>query len=55
MNRLLADAEAAGAVHLEGRDRVVFSEAFSDEVEAYFAGAFQCCRVIAQGITAGPG
>ncbi len=55
VNRLLADAEAAGAVHLEGRDRVVFSEAFSDEVEAYFAGAFQCCRVIAQGITAGPG
>jgi len=54
VNRLLSDAQDAGALRLEGRDRVVFSEAFSDEVEAYFAGTFQVCRVIAQGITAEP-
>ena len=54
VNRLLADAEAAGALRLEGRDRVVFSSAFSDEVEAYFAGQFQAARVVAQGMTDAP-
>jgi hypothetical protein len=51
VNRLLSDAEAAGALHLEGRDRVVFSPAFSDEFEAYFAGQIQVLRVVGQGMT----
>jgi hypothetical protein len=50
VNRLLADAEAAGALRVEGRDRVVFSPAFSDEVEAFVAGQFQVARVVAQGM-----
>lgn len=48
VNRLLADAEAVGALRLDGRDRVVFSPAFSDETEAYFAGQLQVQRAIAQ-------
>jgi AraC-like DNA-binding protein len=48
VNRLLADAEAAGVLRLEGPDRVAFSAAFSDEVEAYFAGQFQVMRVVAR-------
>lgn len=52
VNRLLADAEAAGALRLEGRERVIFSESFSDELEAYLAGAFQVCRLVAQGMMA---
>ena len=52
VNRLLADAEAAGALRLEGRDRVVFSQGFSDELEAYLAGGFQVCRLVAQGMMA---
>jgi hypothetical protein len=52
VNRLLSDAEAAGALRLEGRDRVVFSPSFSDEFEAYFAGQIQVLRVVGQGMTA---
>ena len=55
VNRLLSDAQAAGALRLEGRGGVVFSETFCDEYEAYIAGTLQVCRLIAQGIVAGPG
>ncbi|MGZ6039269.1 MAG: hypothetical protein ACXWKR_11400 [Phenylobacterium sp.] len=55
VNRLLADAEAAGALHLEGHDRVVFSPAFSDEVEAYMAGQVQVIRMVARGMADAPG
>jgi hypothetical protein len=33
-------------------DGVAFSPAFSDEVEAYFAGQMQGVRVVAQGMRA---
>jgi hypothetical protein len=55
VNRLLADAEAAGALRLEGRDRVVFSPTFSEEVEAFIAGQFQVVRLVAQGMSDAPG
>jgi len=47
VNRLLAEAEAAGALSLSVGDQVSFSPAFSEEVEAYFAGMIQVNRVIA--------
>jgi DNA-binding transcriptional regulator LsrR (DeoR family) len=52
INRILADAEAAGAITLPAPDRVAFAPAFSDEVEAYFAGQFQVLRVVAQTMAA---
>ena len=48
INRLLADAQAAGALTLTSPDRVVFSPAFSDEVEAYFAGMLLCLNLVLQ-------
>ena len=55
VNRLLSDAQAAGALRLEGRDRVVFSQGFSDELETYLAGMLQVCRVIGQGLAGAAG
>jgi len=54
INRLLADAEAAGALTLSTREEVTFSPAFSDEVEAYYAGQFQVIRLIAQTLMSAP-
>lgn len=48
VNRLLAEAQAAGALSLVSPDRVAFSPAFSDEAEAFFAGSIQVSRVVAQ-------
>ncbi|THD59082.1 hypothetical protein [Phenylobacterium sp.] len=48
ITRLLADAEAAGALTLPAPEQVVFAPAFSDEVEAYCAGQLQVMRTIAQ-------
>jgi hypothetical protein len=53
INRLLAAAEAAGALTLSG-EAVTFSPAFSDEVEAYYAGQFQVMRTIAQILMSAP-
>jgi hypothetical protein len=50
INRMLTDAQAAGALTLISRDRVAFSPAFSDEVEAYFAGMMLCLTVVLQAI-----
>ncbi|HZZ67148.1 MAG TPA: hypothetical protein VFE18_03150 [Phenylobacterium sp.] len=52
VNRLLAEAEAAGALTLDGPRRVVFSPGFSDEMENYFAGQLQVMRAVAQTMTA---
>jgi hypothetical protein len=46
INRMLADAQTAGALTLLPPDRVAFSSAFSDEVEAYFAGMLLCLTVV---------
>lgn len=48
INRLLADAAAAGALRLAAPDEVSFSPAFSEEVEAFYAGQFQVMRTIAR-------
>jgi hypothetical protein len=50
VNRLLAEAEAAGAVSFDGPNRVVFSPALSDETEAYIAGMLQVNRVVIQSL-----
>jgi hypothetical protein len=50
INRILADAQAAGALTLLSPDRVAFSPAFSDEVEAYFASMLLCLTVVLQPI-----
>ena len=55
VNRLLAEAEAAGALSLDGSRRVVFAPAFSDDVEAYYAGMVQVLRVVAASLVAAPG
>ncbi|MBS0359746.1 MAG: hypothetical protein JSR98_00080, partial [Proteobacteria bacterium] len=47
VNRLLGEAEAAGALSVAHGDRVEFSPDFSDEVEAYFGGVLQVNRVLA--------
>ena len=47
VNRLLAEAEAAGALRRTAEDQAVFSAAFSEEVEAFFAGMIQVNRMIA--------
>ncbi|HEY3948402.1 hypothetical protein [Phenylobacterium sp.] len=48
VNRLLAEAAVAGALTLTSPGQVAFSAAFSDEVEAYFAGMIQVNRVVAR-------
>ncbi|HEX3363542.1 hypothetical protein [Phenylobacterium sp.] len=48
INRMLADAQGAGALTPLSPDRVAFSPAFSDEVEAYFAGMLLCLVVVMQ-------
>ena len=50
INRILADAQAAGALHLGSADRVAFTPTFSLELEAFLAGQFQVMRVVAQGL-----
>jgi CRP-like cAMP-binding protein len=52
INRLLAEAEAAGVLSLDGPNRVVFSPAFSDEVEAYIAGMLQVNRLVVRSLAA---
>jgi AraC-like DNA-binding protein len=52
VNRLLSDAQAAGALSLPSPNRVVFTPAFSHEVEAYFAGQIQVLRVIGLSLAA---
>ncbi|THD60952.1 hypothetical protein [Phenylobacterium sp.] len=52
VNRLLDDAQAAGALTLPAADRVEFSSAFSDEVEAFFGGVMQVNRVVARTLMA---
>jgi hypothetical protein len=47
VNRILTEAEAAGALRLFAGDQVTFSPAFSEEVEAYYAGMIQVNRAIA--------
>ncbi|HEX7946229.1 MAG TPA: hypothetical protein VF495_16290, partial [Phenylobacterium sp.] len=48
LNRMLAAAEAAGAARLEGAGRVVFTPAFSEEIERYYAGQIQVARQVAR-------
>ena len=55
INRLLAAGKQAGALTVTASEHVVFSPAFSDEVEAYCAGQFQVMRVIAQTLGGPPG
>jgi hypothetical protein len=55
VNRILADAQTAGALSLPAPDRVLFTPALSDEVEAYYAGHIQLMRVIGLALTAQPG
>src|SRR5581483_5108036 len=55
ISRLLGDAQAAGALRLEPPDRIVFSRAFSDEAEAYYAGLVQLVRLVAATLAAAPG
>ena len=50
INRMLTDAQGAGALTLLSPDRVAFSPAFSDEVEAYFAGMLLCLVAVMQQI-----
>jgi hypothetical protein len=52
VNRLLSEAEAAGALTFDGPNRLVFSPAFSDEVEAYIAGMLQVSRVVIRSLPA---
>jgi hypothetical protein len=52
VNRLLAEAEAAGALRFDGPNRIIFSPAFSDEVEAYMAGMLQVSRVVIRSLPA---
>lgn len=51
VNRLLNDAQTAGALTQPTRDRVEFSPAFSDEVEAFYAGQIQVLRVLSLALT----
>jgi hypothetical protein len=55
VNRLLAEAQAAGAIRLPAPNRIAFTPAFSDEVEAYYAGLLQVMRVVAATLVATPG
>ncbi len=52
VNRLLADAQAIGALSLPTPGRVLFAPAFSDEVEDYYAGHIQFMRVLGLSLTA---
>ncbi|MBS0333907.1 MAG: hypothetical protein JSS35_14155 [Proteobacteria bacterium] len=54
VNRLLIEAEAAGALTVAGGDRVEFSPGFSSEVEAYYAGMLQVNRMVAGMLMAEP-
>jgi hypothetical protein len=54
VNRLLSEAEAAGALSFAAPNQIVFNTAFSDEVESYFAGMMQVNRVVAQMMLAMP-
>jgi hypothetical protein len=55
VNRLLDEAQAAGALTLPTADRVEFTPAFSEEVEAFFGGVLQVNRVVAQTLMSTPG
>lgn len=44
INRMIADAEAAGLVTLPRADRIAFSPALADAVEAFYAGQIQVSR-----------
>ncbi|HQN51140.1 MAG TPA: hypothetical protein PK913_08775, partial [Phenylobacterium sp.] len=44
INKMLADAQAAGALTLSGSDNVVFTEAFSDNTAHTFALVIQFMR-----------
>lgn len=44
INKMLADAQAAGALTLDGADRLVFSQAFSDNVSHTYALVLQFMR-----------
>jgi hypothetical protein len=48
VNRLLAEAEAAGALRLDETNHVRFSPTFSDEAEAFFAGQLLVQRMVAR-------
>jgi hypothetical protein len=48
LNRMLGAAEAAGAARLESSACIVFADAFSDEVERYYAGQVQFARLVAR-------
>jgi hypothetical protein len=44
INRMIADAEAAGLVTLPRPDRIAFSPALADALEAFYAGQIQVSR-----------
>ena len=50
LNKLLADAEAAGALTFKSRDRVVFDPRLSEDLEGFFGGMFQVSRLVARAV-----